>query len=196
MRVLDLPGQSNGLRLNWKIGWQYDPTKSALKMEESIAATAPIFTRSPRNTNPSQMLKQSNRKEQAGNQYLVMSYRGHVACQGIFLIFSCAVFRWWSSQRNFISHTLYTFCRPTKLHCLALWKIIKTIFFGRYSFLRKKETNKQTKQKGNKKTSKFSSNLELTRKPIIFREHDLMPHITWWLSQSKHYNCNIQWFSF
>ena len=88
------------------------------------------------------------------------------------------------------------------LHFLALWKMIKTIFLGRYSFLRKKTTNKQTKQKqkqkqnNNKKTFKFSPNLELRRKPIIFREHDLMLHIPWWLSQSKHCNCNIQWFSF
>ena len=148
MRVVALPGQSNGLRLNWEIRWQYDPTRSTPKMEESIAATAPIFTRYPRNSNPSQMLKQSNRKEQAGIQHLVMSYRGHVACQGIFLIFSCAVFRWWSSQRNFIPYTVYTLCLPTKLHFLALWKIIKTIFFGRYSFLPKKETNKtKTKRK-------------------------------------------------
>ena len=51
----------------------------------------------------------------------------------------------------------------------------------RASFLHKNETNKQTKQKQkekeNKKIFKFSSNLELTRKPIIFREHDLTLYI-------------------
>ena len=54
----------NVSRLKWMIMWRYDPTRSTQKMEGSIAATAPIFTRFPKITNPSQMMRQYKQKEQ------------------------------------------------------------------------------------------------------------------------------------
>ena len=60
----------NGLGLKWRIRWRYDTAMSAQKMEESIAKTALISPRFPRNTKQCQMMKQCNQKEQAGAQYL------------------------------------------------------------------------------------------------------------------------------
>ena len=67
--ILPLPGQCKLLRLKWRISWRQDPIRSAQRVEENIAATAPTFTTLPRNTSPAHMMKQCNLKEQAVAQY-------------------------------------------------------------------------------------------------------------------------------
>ena len=151
MRVAALPGQSNGLRLNWRIRWRYDPTRSTLKMEETIAATAPIFTRSPRNDNPSQMLKPSNPKEQAEIQYLVMSYRGHVACQGIFLYIHVMFFDGEVLKKTSF-HILFILC-VVQRNNIAFSSVVKNSFL-RALFFPPQKRNKQTNKTKTKRKQK------------------------------------------
>ena len=67
--ILPLPGQCKQFRLKWRISWRQDPIRSAQRVEEYIAATAPTFTTLPINTISAQMMNQCDLKGQAVAQY-------------------------------------------------------------------------------------------------------------------------------
>lgn len=148
MRVVALPAHSNELRLNWRIRWRYDPTRSTLKMEESIDAPLPSLQYQP--ISDVKAVKSERTSRNPIPSYVVQGTRS--VSRYFSYIFMCSFSMVKFSQKLHSTYSLY-FVSSNEIAFSSVVKDNKNNFL-RALFFPPQKRNKQTNKTKRKRKQK------------------------------------------